>query len=394
MSWTRPQDLKAQLLRLWERGDLLREAVAATSGFPLRLKLKGPSPADLTTRFDAVRAWAEELGSVTHCRIERLERRHRVQGSQSLPDKAWLDTVEDALLWLGKRREWQRFSALAAQTRKELPCLLPWLEKRPLQALELAEDWPRLLAVVAWRLKHPSPGIYLRQVDIPGVHTKFIESRRGVLAELLDLALPAEEIDATKTGAGQFAGRYGFRDKPLRIRFRLLDPALRQIAALEQPDVTMDAASFHRLDLGDIRVFITENSTNFLAFPAMRRSIVIFGGGYGWEAMADSPWLSRCPIYYWGDIDTHGFAILDTLRSHFPHVVSLLMDRATLEAHRAFWGSEEKPELADLPRLTAEEGAVYDDLRDQRLRAGLRLEQEFIGYRWVLDHLEQLSSGT
>jgi len=39
--------------------------------------------------------------------------------------------------------------------------------------------------------------------------------------------------------------------------------------------------------------------------------------------------------------------------------------------------------LRDLPRLNAEEGALYDDLRDNRLRRNLRLEQERIGFGWV-----------
>ena len=38
----------------------------------------------------------------------------------------------------------------------------------------------------------------------------------------------------------------------------------------------------------------------------------------------------RAPVP--GDIDTHGFAILDTLRARFDHVESFLMDRDTLMA--------------------------------------------------------------
>jgi len=90
------------------------------------------------------------------------------------------------------------------------------------------------------------------------------------------------------------------------------------------------------------RVFITENETNFLAFPPACNAIVIFGAGYGWDALSRSRWLNNCSIHYWGDIDTHGFGILDQLRGHFDHVVSFLMDRATLDAHAVFWGSEGK----------------------------------------------------
>ena len=59
------------------------------------------------------------------------------------------------------------------------------------------------------------------------------------------------------------------------------------------------------------------------------------------------------------------------------------MDRATLLAHTAHWGEEPQPLLRNLPWLTAEEDALFDDLRDNRLQTRLRLEQERVGFGWV-----------
>lgn len=390
MTWTDPREVKAQLARLWERGELLRDEVTGQSRFPLRLALKAPNSADITERFDEVRAWAAELAALDSVRVEWRELRHRVQGAQRLPSCVWVESLESALTWLGKGREWDRFTDQVAATRRALPALLPWLEKRPLQALDLSEQWPRLLAVVAWIVEHPRPGIYLRQVDLPGVHSKFIEAHRGVLAELLDLALPAGAVDFTQSGAGHFAARYGFLQKPARVRFRVLDPSVRIIPGAGLPDVTLDADSFSRLNLDVRRVWITENETNFLAFPPVRNALVIFGAGYGWDALARSDWLRNSPIHYWGDIDTHGFGILDQLRGHFERVASFLMDRATLDAHAPAWGKEEHSLRTDLPRLTFEERALYDDLRHNRIRPRLRLEQEHIGFGWLARRLEVL----
>lgn len=389
MAWTTPKDLKAQLARLWERGELLRDAVTGNARFPLRLTCKGPGSADITNRFEAVRGWAAELAHAAPLRVEWQEVRHRVQGLQHLPSSAWIDSLADALSWLGKRRDWDRFVAQVALARQVNPALLPWLEKKPFQALELAGDWPRLLAVVDWSGAHPRPRVYLRQVDIPGVHSKFIEAHRAVLADLLDLVLPAGNVDAAKTGVAQFAARYGFLEKPTRIRLRILDPDIQSVPGASCPDITLDAGSFSRLALDVRRVFITENETNFLALPNVPGGVAIFGAGYGWEALAKAKWLEECAIYYWGDIDTHGFAILDQLRGYFDHVASFLMDRATLEAHRPLWGFEDKPFIVDLRRLTPEELDLYNDLRDNRIREGLRLEQEHVGFGWVCDRLGQ-----
>ncbi len=390
MTWTRPKDLKAQVARAWERGDLLREVVSGAGRFPMRLNLRMPGSSDLTDRFIEVRAWIAELDAAKAFRVEWQEVRHRVQGGQRLPRSVWVDSLDDALTLLGKRSERDRFVAVVDSTRRSHPELLPWLEKRPLRALELFDSWPRLLAVVGWLAAHPRPGVYLRQVDLPGVHSKFIEAHRGVLAELLDLAMPADALDITRSGVNQFAGRYGFLGKPVRIRCRVLDPAVRLVPGTTCPDVTLDAESFSAMSLEVKRVFITENETNFLAFPPVRDAIVVFGAGYGWDALARSRWLQRCAVHYWGDIDTHGFGILDQLRGAFEHVASFLMDRATLDAHAEVWGTEHKPLRIDLQRLTPEERALYDNLRFEWIRPGLRLEQEHIGFEWLKDRLRMV----
>lgn len=389
-NWTTPRELKAQLARLWERGELLRPLVTGLTRFPLRLALKAPASDALIDCFELVRAWASELAALPQVRIEWREVRHRVQGAQRLPAQVWIDTPEAALAWLGKTRDAERFAAVLAATQTSLPALLPWLARRPLLAIELATDWERLVAVVRWMVEHPRPGIYLRQVDVPGVHSKFIEQHRSVLAELLDLALPADVVVAWQAGSGQFAARYGFRDKPVRIRFRLLDASMALVPGAPSADITLDAGSFAVMRAPARRVFITENETNFLAFPAAQDSIVVFGAGYGWDALAQAQWLARCDIRYWGDIDTHGFAILDALRARLPQVASFLMDRETLLAHAAHWGEEHDRVRHDLPRLDPAERALFEDLRQDRIAPSLRLEQERIGYGWVAARLATL----
>ncbi|MBS0353827.1 MAG: hypothetical protein JSR83_07980 [Proteobacteria bacterium] len=393
MNWTTSADLRAQVQRLWDRGELLRASVSDASEWPRRLSLKAPTASDLTERFEAVRNWVHAVADTPHVRVDWREWTHRVQGRQRLPTTVWVDSLQDALAFIGQGQAVQRYLALWQQTATAQPTLLPWLTRRPLQVLELTDAWERLLTVVAWLQAHPRPGVYLRQVDAPGVDSKFIEAHRGVLAEWLDLALPPEAIDATASGSAQFTRRYGFLDKPLRLRFRLLDPALPSLPGCHGlPDITLDAASFAPLALPVRRVFITENETNFLAFPPVTKAIIVFGAGYGWEALAPATWLQDCKVHYWGDLDTHGFAILDQLREHLPHAASFLMDRETLLAHRPHWGKEPTPTQRELPRLTAEEATLYDALRFDHLQPGLRLEQEHVSYRWLSDRLAHITS--
>lgn len=396
MPWTSALDLRAQTQKLWDKGTLLSELVnqwvngksESPSSFPRRLRLQSPATSELSARFEDARIWAEglRLGS-RHYRLVERDVRSPVLGSNRIPDEAWLDTLQDALTLIGKTKDAARFAELVRITKIQQPTLLPWLEKRCHVALELNEVWQRLLNVVGWLQAHRHPGIYLRQVDIVGVDSKFIESHRSVLADLFDLALPPEAIDRAATGASRFCQRYGFLDKPLRIRFRLLESSVTGYGE----DVTVTQTVFEQLNTSVSHVFITENEVNFLAFPDTPNALVVFGGGFGGlDRLRSAAWLHQRSVHYWGDIDTHGFAMLDQLRAYLPQAQSLMMDEGTLMHHSDHWGHEAQAQQRDLPRLTAHEHAVYDTLRDNRLRAGLRLEQERIGFGWVKQSLAAL----
>ena len=390
MNWTYPRDLHQTVQRLWDKGGLLSCLAGGESLFPKRLPLKRPTSSELTRNFAEVRRWIAQLKrQAKHYRIVWRNVNHRVLGENDLPSEIWIDSLDEALAFIDKQREAERFTALVTITAERQPDLTVWLRKRPLRALALAEDWPILLDIVAWMREHPRPGLYLRQVDIPGVHSKFIEGHRSVLMQLSDLVLPGEAVDREARGVSGFCRRYGFLDKPTRVRFRILDSALAVFPTGTDQDIAVTHDTFANFDLPVDNVFVTENEINFLAFPRAARSVVVFGAGYGFDMLAQARWLHDRRLFYWGDIDTHGFAILDQLRGHFPHAQSFLMDRDTLMAHKSLWGREPRPENRDLPRLNPEEKAIYDDLRYNQLSGQLRLEQERIGFDWVRKSVDE-----
>lgn len=396
--WTTPAQLRAHTEKLWNQGKLLAALCEAGPAFPLRLPLKTPDSRALADDFAAVRAWSAALldagtkSGAAGVRIELREVRHRVIGSNSLPAAAWLDTPDDALALIGRQREAERFRGTLAYVREHAPRLLPWFARRPLKALELADQWPRLIEVVVWLEAHPRPGCFLRQVDLPGIDTKFIEQHQGVLSELFELVLSSDAIAQDARGQAGFAQRFGFRDKPARVRLRALDPDITPLPGLLDHDLTLTATDFARLRLPITRVFITENEINFLAFPPHPMSIVVLGGGYGFAALSGAAWLHDCELYYWGDIDSHGFAILSQLRGHFPHARSLLMDHDTLLRHRSQWVNEPAPARFAPLHLNHDEAGVLETLRTNQLGTGIRLEQERIGIGHLTAALDALPS--
>jgi hypothetical protein len=393
--WTTPDDVAAQVARAWDDGRLLAGGIGGDPVFPLRVTIRGPRPAELGSRFDEVKAWmrALEAGSKAarghgyELELEGVE--NRVVGAQRLPIAAVVASEDDGLRLIRRSRDADRFRRLAQATLAAFPELRAWLLRRSLAVLAEADAWEQVLAVLAWFREHPRPGIYARQIDVPGVHTKFVERRRKLLAELLDVVLPSSAIAPAFTGAAAFEERYGLRLRPALVRFRILDPKLR---VLGLSDLTVPVAELASLDLPVRRVFVTENDVNGLAFPDVPDSIVVFGLGYGVDRLAALPWLSKRQVVYWGDLDTHGFAILSRLRSVSPHAASFLMDRETLLAHRGLWVREPEPHRGELPGLSQEERKLYEELRDDRLGDAVRLEQERIGFGWVRAELSRLDA--
>ncbi|WP_284981178.1 Wadjet anti-phage system protein JetD domain-containing protein [Arthrobacter sp. efr-133-TYG-118] len=403
--WTTLAGLRSLSATAWDRGQLLREALEPTDVYPRRRALKRPSAAELRDDYAAAREWAAELfASMRTYTLETVDVGRTTIGSNRLPAAAVFARVEDEIAFVGKTRELGQFRSLTERLTGLDPSLSAWAMKRPLQLLALGDAALTAAHVALWLRENPGPRIYLRQLSLPGVHTKFIETHRRVIDEVVavlqqeppevdladqDSALDEEESallnPIARTPAARFAERHGFLHPPELVRFRLLDPAIPLLG--DARDVMVTAKAFSTLRLPITSVIVTENLVNFLALPDRPRSLALFGAGYGFSALRDAEWLRDCEVLYWGDLDTHGFRILDQLRSVHPHVSSVLMDEATLLAHREAWSVEASPSRAQLARLTTEEAEVYESLGNNRYGSGVRLEQELIRWNWALERI-------
>lgn len=369
--WTRPADVRETAARRWPA--LLTAFLSGQEWAPFDVPLRGPGPAEIGGRLAEVQAWAAEWERAGRgpLRVEYKQVGGRLVGANQIPARAWLDGYAQAWELLGARRQVGELTRLCERTKAQCPRLLAWLERNPVRALPLAADWDRLLATVRWIDEHQLTGRYLRQVDVPGVDTKFIEGHQRVLAQLLDLQLDPARISPA---ASDFAGRYGFRRKPEYVRFRQVRPGC------PYTELTVRAEELTAAPEGVTRAYILENEVTYLAFPLAGDAIAVFGDGYAVNVLARLGWLAALDLTYWGDLDTHGFAILNRLRHRFPHARSILMDRETLLAHQSQWVTEKTPTKAALGLLTPAEQELYQDLVNGTFGPAVRLEQERVGF--------------
>ena len=200
----------------------------------------------------------------------------------------------------------------------------------------------------------------------------------ALLDELLTAVLPPDRIDHSWPRA-DFTRRFGFLAKPGYTRFRLLG---RNVSGFPSgvTELTLRTDELAKLAPDVTTVFVVENEVTYLAFPDVANAIVVFGSGFALTALEDLPWLHGKEIVYWGDIDAHGFDILNRLRGRFESVRSMLMDADTLLAHTEQWVVEPTPTSRVLPYLAADEASLYRDLVEGLHGPSIRLEQERVRF--------------
>ena len=377
VGWTRPADIAAKVRRRWNDGSLLSGYANRDAFDPIEVSIRGPKPSQVGDDLGAARDWVAALDDG-----RAGDRRYglhwqsiggRQIGRNRLPVRAVVSSHEQAWELLGVAAAVRRFDDLLVLVQQH-PKVQRWVIDHPLRALEFDAEIPRLIAAFEWLDAHRHSGRYLREISAPGVDTKFAERHRTILAEMLEVPT---------TSAGFLAG-LGLRAKPGLVRLR---PAPSLGLANPLSELAARPEELARLTIEPHMAVIVENEISYLSVEVPDDGVVIWGKGFEVDHVGRLRWLDNADVQYWGDIDTHGFAILDRLRVRLPQARSVLMDRETLLTHRDRWGSEDRPAKSALTRLTPAEHDLYVELVEDGLGERVRLEQERIDWRWVQQRL-------
>jgi len=371
--WTTSEDIAARIRRRWDDGSLLRCYANGDPFDPIEVPIRGPKPSQVGDDIAAARKWVAALDAG-----RRDDRRYTLQwqsiggrqvGRNRLPVRALVSSKDQAWALLGVAASVRRFEELLAAAQHH-PRVREWIVGNPLRALEMEHQMPQLIAAHEWLDVHRGSFRYLREISAPGVDTKFAERYRPVLAAMLG-------VSSTSSG---FLADLGLRSKPGLVRLRPA-PSLGLPAPLTE--LALRSEELAQLTLEPRVAVIVENEISYLSVEVPDDGVVIWGRGFDVDNVGRLRWLADADVLYWGDIDTHGFAILDRLRAWLPRTRSVLMDRETLLAHRERWVSEDRPATSVLTRLTHDERNLYLELVADGLGQRVRLEQERIDWRWV-----------
>lgn len=359
------------------------DAADPAQQWPLVIPLGPPSEADALKQVDAVRDWAGAWRNWNgDGEVQWVERRWRLLGTQRLPEALLLDGPRAVCAWIGELDRWRLAEGRFRELCRKWPQMAP-AASRLFNVLADVEDadFSRLLHMLEWLEANPRSGLYPRQLPIAGLDTKWVEPRRGLIAKLL---AGMRRLD----GNGEdFYSLSGLKPLPAAVQVRILDPELRAMNG-GLCDIIAPVWQLAGMDLAPSTVLVVENLQSGLALPDMPGTVALLGLGYNVDVLSQIPWLRSCKGLYWGDIDTHGYAILHRARSHLPQLQSLLMDETTLLQFSSLWTSEAKQFPAqDLPLLQPAERVVYQGLREHRWGHCVRLEQERIAWQVVMQAL-------
>ncbi len=286
------------------------------------------------------------------------------------------DVVKEGERWrLARRRQADlvaRWSSLTPVLGRFFDCLSLYEE----------QDWERLVRMLEWLTANPDSSLYLRQIPVRGLHTKWLEQRLSVVSGLLAAITGRTEADVYVMT--------GLKHPPDQIRLVLLDPELRrQLGGMRDPAVS--AADASRLALCPQRVLMLENLQTALGLPDVTGTVVICRRGNAVGVLRELPWIPGGEAYYWGDIDSYGFAILSRARLAVPGLRSVMMDEAVIDAHRDLvnLGQDDGRGAPSIEALTAAERGTLDSLLAGRWGDKAQLEQERIGWGYAMSRLSE-----
>ena len=378
-----PEDIARKAERQYRA--VLRAWLTESELFPMNFSLGKPAP-DLSIRrreIESLREAAKEtLGYGYILDWEIINQ--RTLGKQTIPRSAIIANLGDYIAFLRKRREFDAFTSDVNLIRRRLPDLIDWVKDNPHRVVEYHGIWDDLLTVCRYFMENPRPNIYIRELPIP-VQTKFVEAHTRILRDLLDTLLPPSAI---KNDVSDFTTRYGLRDRTPLIRLRLLENQLEWRHGLRIDDLSLPVDQAADLLADHLRprlVIVVENLINFLTLPRLSDVVGLFGAGFGIHLLHKLSWLNNCELWYWGDIDAHGFSILSDLRGIFPHTRSVMMDQMTFDAYAVYAVAGISAPDARLDYLTPAE----TKLAEYVITHTLRLEQERLPHDYALRVLRE-----
>lgn len=358
--------------------------------WPLRITLGSPQGASFDGDVIAAQVWAGSwLAAIENQRapgsLSTESKRALKLGKHPLPKSWTIASPEEALTAAPDFAQRYHRAVERLRLAVQLPAVV-WdcIEEVPVKAARsiagLEEtDWSNAVAVVSHLAAGPGEAMMVRQLAVPGVHSKWIEQHATVLGAMI--GVPTDRrLGKPLT---RLINHIGLKAKEMPVHVALRCPQLRSAAAgLQRLDAPVSV--LNTSTLRPETVLIIENlELGHTITVDVGGLAIIHGLGSSAPILSTLAWLSTASsVLYWGDIDRAGLSILATVRRAGIPAKALMMDELTLDGYAQFQHETDTQTLTYcIPAgLTAAEAELYSRLNAHHEASGrdLQLEQEHI----------------
>ena len=333
--------------------------------------------------------WNENIINSFQIDLRKLEEKYEWLKLNTNKTIKWtiVDSIEfvDTISYLNfikKIKDFENFCINVDYIKSNLVILKDWILKNSSKINENNEKWADIIKVVKYFLLNTKSNLYSRELPIE-ISSKFIENNKKIIDDILQF-INTKEDNAFNFNWNSFEEKYSLKTKPNFIRFRYLDDTIKwDYLWFRIDDIYLRVEDFEKININCKKVFIIENEINYLTFPYMENGIVIWWKWFNISLIKDTKWLENKEIFYFWDLDSHGFKILSICKKYFPQTKSIFMNKKTFDKFIEFsikWNilwKDESEKLKDY--LNNDEFELFKYLNYNNLR----LEQENITQDWI-----------
>lgn len=372
---------------LWEKEWLnrqnLKKHLLGERSFPIKISLKAPATDELALlHLDDFRQFVDAWRTTPFADqvIWSNKKKHSLR--QNMPTHFVIENFEQLRQVLGKKaeKEYQQWTMKINQLTQIHADLLPVL----IRNLNILAQWTEHdIAKIKVLLLQLQPNIaenlFIRELVIEGIDTKFIEQQQRILTDLLDVI-----HQGALSEQGGLLKWLNCRDLPKGwLLIRQLD------ADFEGMEIQKIAANnISQLIVNAENILIIENEQSCYALPKIQNCMAIAGAGKNLSWLTDCTWLNTKKVAYWGDLDSWGLSFLNMAKAQVIHLSTLMMDQETVMQHENAMVHEAISYKKELAFLSADELQLFHDLTHAKYQDN-RLEQERLSNTFVQSRIQQ-----
>jgi hypothetical protein len=296
--------------------------------------------------------------------------------------KIFFETEEDYIKFIEKESQTNSFKKNIATLRSTLNITDEILISNVSKIAKWDEKFCTNIArISSFIINNPQSNLYQRELPI-AVPTKFLEKNITIITSFISNFIPLKNVDNKYQ-------KLGLLDKSFLIKirstnnFKVFDSQNNLSCTSET--ITLTPKEFEKFNHSSKTIFIVENETTFYNFPIRKNELCLYSGGFSILSFKNNNYLRENSLFYFGDLDEHGFAIFSMFKDVYPNAKSIFMDMKTLMEFKKY-RAEGKEYKGTLQNLNNEEETCFKYLKE----TNSRLEQEKIPASYIkkeLDHI-------